>query len=144
MRSGFSGMTFVVGGLRQSLRDILCAIESWVVSPRDLPDERGTRLLALNLTPAQREQYSKYCHFDVIGGDTGRRYCIRYGNAMNVQQLNQNGREVQLLCFAPRGLLPVGDIMLAQKLALELFETDVLNVANRSLPWHYRSDRYLD
>src|SRR5947199_78990 len=93
-----------MGGLRQSLRDILCAIEAWVALPIDLPDERGSRLLALNLTPEQREQYSKYCDFDVIGGNTGWRYRIRYGNAMNIQQLDQNGREVQLLCFAPRGL----------------------------------------
>ena len=131
-----------MGGLRQGLRDILCAIESWVVLPIDLPDERGSRLLALNLTPEQREQYSKYCDFDVVGGNTGRRYRIRYGNAMNIQQLDQNGREVQLLCFAPRGLLPIGDVMLAQKLALELFETDALRIANRSLAWHSALDPY--
>jgi hypothetical protein len=131
-----------MGGLRQSLRDILCAIEAWVALPIDLPDERGSRLLALNLTPEQREQYSKYCDFDVIGGNTGWRYRIRYGNAMNIQQLDQNGREVQLLCFAPRGLLPVGDVMLAQKLALELFETDALRLANRSPTWRSALDPY--
>jgi hypothetical protein len=54
---------------------------------------------------------------------------------MNIQMLDQNGRAVQLLCFVPRGLPPVGDVMLAQKLALELFETDTLRVANHSLAW---------
>jgi hypothetical protein len=34
------------------------------------------------------------------------------------------------LCFVPGDLLPVGDIMLAQKLALELFEIEALKVAN--------------
>ena len=133
-----------MGVLRQSLRDILCALQSWVGLPRDLPDERGSQLLALNLSPAQREQYSKHFDFDVIGGDTGGRYRIRHGCAMNVQQLDQNGGEVQLLCFAPRDRLPVGDVMLAQKLALELFETDVLRVANRSPAWHTALDAHLN
>jgi hypothetical protein len=31
---------------------------------------------------------------------------------------------VRLLCFMPRGELPVGDIMLAQKMAPELFESE--------------------
>ena len=131
-----------MGGLRQSLRDIRHAIESWVALPSDLSDERGSQLLAVNLSPAQRVQYFKHCDFEVIGGDTGRRYRIRYGNAMNVEQLDRNGRQVQLLCFVPRGLLSVGDVMLAQKLALELFETDALRVANRSLAWRSALDAY--
>jgi hypothetical protein len=40
-----------------------------------------------------------------------------------------------LLCFMPRGGLPVGDIMLAQKTALELFESDAVRVATGSLAW---------
>jgi hypothetical protein len=80
----------------------------------------------------------------VTGGETGRRYRIRYGNAMNVQQLDHHGREVQSLCFSPRDLLPVGDVMLAQKLALELIETDALRVANRSLGWRSALDAYSD
>ena len=58
----------------------------------------------------------------MIGGDTGKRYRIHHGYQMNVEQLDQNGRRTRLLCFMPRGGLPVGDIMLAQKIALELFE----------------------
>jgi hypothetical protein len=54
---------------------------------------------------------------------------------MNVEQLDQNGRRTRLLCFMPRGGLPVGDIMLAQKTALELFETDAVRVATGSLAW---------
>ena len=122
-------------GLRKSLRDAWHAFVCWVVLPRDLSEERGAQLLAANLSLTQREQYGTRRDFDVIGGDTGRRYRIRYGNTMNIQLLDQNGRAVQLLCVVPRGLLPVGDIMLAQKLALELFETDTLRVANQSLAW---------
>jgi hypothetical protein len=39
---------------------------------------------------------------------------------------------VRLLCFEPQGALPVGDVMLAQKVALELFEWETLAVANKS------------
>jgi hypothetical protein len=49
---------------------------------------------------------------------------------MNVQLLDSSGRWVSSLCFAPRGQLPVGDVMLAQAIALQLFEYDALNVAN--------------
>ena len=42
-----------------------------------------------------------------------------------------------VLCFAPEGGLVVGDVMLAQKLALELFESDTLKVANRLSPDPY-------
>ena len=95
------------------------------------------QFLTRNLSLAQRKQYAMHGYFDVIGGDTGKRYRIRHGCLMNIEQLDQNNRRVQLLCFTPRGRLPVGDIMLAQKIALELFETDVLRVANRSPAWDY-------
>ncbi len=50
---------------------------------------------------------------------------------MNVHQLDEKDRLVCVLCFAPAGGLVVGDVMLAQKLALELFESDTLKAANR-------------
>jgi hypothetical protein len=34
-------------------------------------------------------------------------------------------------CFFPQGSLVAGDIMLAQKLSLELYEVETLRVANR-------------
>ena len=40
-----------------------------------------------------------------------------------------------MLCFEPQGQLPVGDVMLAQKVALELFESKALRVANASPTW---------
>ena len=51
---------------------------------------------------------------------------------MNVEQFDTKGRLVCRLCFMPEGGLVVGDIMLAQKLALELFESQTLKVANTS------------
>jgi hypothetical protein len=49
---------------------------------------------------------------------------------MNVELLDTTGRPVRWLCFMPKGKLAVGDVMLAQKLALELFESQTLEVAN--------------
>jgi hypothetical protein len=37
---------------------------------------------------------------------------------MNVHQLDPDGHPVQQWCFAPEGRLAVGDVLLAQKIAL--------------------------
>jgi hypothetical protein len=76
----------------------------------------------------------------VIGGDTGGRYRIRLGQQMNVERLDKYGKVVCLMCFLPEGRLPLGDIMLAQKCALELFEQEAVAVANR---WTTRGDLYV-
>jgi hypothetical protein len=93
--------------------------------------ERGLRLLRDNLTPLQRQQYERYGYFDVLGGNTGKRYRIRHGRQMNIDQLDKNGRRVCGWCFFPQGNLVAGDIMLAQKIALELYEVETLRIANR-------------
>ncbi|MGE0852373.1 MAG: hypothetical protein AB7O44_22570 [Hyphomicrobiaceae bacterium] len=93
--------------------------------------ERGLVLLKENLGPDQRQQYDKYGYFDVVGGKSGKRYRIRHGRQMNIEQLDKNGRRVCGWCFYPQGGLVAGDIMLAQKVALELFEADALKIANR-------------
>jgi hypothetical protein len=90
------------------------------------------QLLKENLSAAQREQYKRCNYFDVVGGATGRRYRIRQGHQMNVEQLGDTGGRVRLLCFMPEGCRWVGDVMLAQKIALELFETEALKIANKS------------
>ncbi len=58
---------------------------------------------------------------------------------MNVEQLDNKGRPLRLLCFMPEGDLVAGDMMLAQKLALELFESDALKVANKLSPADFTS-----
>jgi hypothetical protein len=95
---------------------------------------RSIQLLKENLSAAQRQQYERHCHFDVIGGSTGTRYRIRQGYQMNVEQLDRRGKRVRMLCFMPEGRLGVGDIMLAQKLALELFEDEAIKAANKARP----------
>ena len=120
-------------GLRQSVRDLWRSLSAGALPAH----ERGIEFLTQNLSPAQRQQYERHAYFDVIGGDTGKRYRIHHGYQMNVEQLDQDGRRARLLCFMPRGGLPVGDIMLAQKIALELFESDTISVANGSLAWDH-------
>jgi hypothetical protein len=129
-------------GLRQTIRDLLRSLSADAPSSRRTEiagrisaQDCGIQLLTRNLSRIQREQYERRGYFDVIGGDTGKRYRIRYGHQMNVEQLDQKGRTTHVLCFMPRGELPVGDIMLAQKIALELYEAESIKVANRLSTW---------
>jgi len=95
-------------------------------------------LLNSNLTPEQASQLNRTRAFEVIGGATGRRYRIRHASTFNVDLLNERGLVVVSFCFRPLGDdLPVGDIMLAQKNALELFELEALKIANCLYPWEY-------
>jgi hypothetical protein len=125
-----------MAGLRQTVRGLLRSLSGMPgrISHREA-HERGIQFLTQNLSPTQREQYERQGYFDVIGGETAKRYRVHHGYQMNVEQLDQNGRRTRLLCFMPRGGLPVGDIMLAQKPALELFESDAVRVATGSLAW---------
>jgi hypothetical protein len=104
---------------------------------------RGMDLLAEQLSPAQRAQYDRFNYFDVVGGNTGRRYRIRHGHVLNVEVLDSTGHCMCLLCFMPEGHLPVGDVMLAQKLALESFEAEAIKVAHMSPPLHMSRSRDL-
>jgi hypothetical protein len=91
-------------------------------------NSRGIRLLTQNLSPAQRADYAKHKYFNVVGGSTGRRYRITNRSSMNVYLLDNNGLAQCLLCFLPQGTHVLGDILLAQKLALELFESEAIRV----------------
>jgi hypothetical protein len=104
-------------------------------------EQKGLALLRLWLSPEQAEQFSCYRHFDVIGSDTGSRYRIRPGRMMNVEQLDSAGNKVFAWCFLPVGNLASGDCMLAQKIALETFESNALAIANRSNEFSLRAAR---
>jgi hypothetical protein len=106
----------------------LLSIAGWSVANR-----RGLELLKANLTTAQLNDFMTYRRFDVVGGVSGRVYRIRYAGTMNVKELDRNGRCVRRLCFYPEGLVH-GDIVLAQKAALEAFETETLAIANKYPP----------
>jgi hypothetical protein len=98
---------------------------------KDRPEARGLRLLRAWLSPEQRAQFDAFGHFDVIGSVTGKRYRIHFGISANVQEIGEDGRPRTGWCFVPEGFLVPGDIMLAQKIALETSEAAALSVANR-------------
>jgi hypothetical protein len=99
---------------------------------RDAANERAIALLKTCLTPEQREDYEKHQFFDVIGSDTGRLYRIKYGTQSNIIEIDKRrARRICGWCFLPEGGLAAGDVMLAQKIALENEELETLAVANR-------------
>lgn len=95
------------------------------------PEARGRRLLRDWLSAGQRAQFDADRYFDVTGSDSGKRYRICYGTAANIRELDRDGNEGTGWCFAPVGALVPGDVMLAQKIALETSETATLALANR-------------
>lgn len=56
------------------------------------PDGRSRRLLQQWLTPLQWKQLTTRGYFDVIGSQSGSRYRIYTGSAMNVCLLDDKGR----------------------------------------------------
>jgi hypothetical protein len=90
-------------------------------------EQRALKLLVTELSPTQRAQYLSAGHFEVVGGHTGRRYRILRSAQMDVERLDDTGRRVELLCFAPEPPAPIGEVLSS----LELFEIDALNLANR-------------
>ncbi|WGD54977.1 hypothetical protein QA641_14300 [Bradyrhizobium sp. CB1650] len=109
------------------------------------PEGRSLRLLREWLSPAQREQFARKGYFEVIGSDSGTRYRIHAGASVNVGEIDERGRLHVGLCFMPIGTLPIGDVMLAQKIALETCESEVRRVARRFAPngFHFRQPRPL-
>ncbi|MBI5260379.1 MAG: hypothetical protein HY852_01005 [Bradyrhizobium sp.] len=95
---------------------------------------RGRRLLREWLPAEQRAQFDAEGYFDVIGCDTGKRYRIRQGTSANVYEIDAAGRCGMGWCFVPAGGLVEGDVMLAQKIALETSELSALAVANSFPP----------
>jgi hypothetical protein len=60
-----------------------------------------------------------------------------YGTATNIYEIDRAGRSQSVLCFVPTRPLAAGDVMLAQKIALETDEWSALAVAKRFVPsWH--------
>ena len=94
-------------------------------------EARGVLLLRQWLSPEQLAQYDARSYFEVTGCDSGKRYRISHGTAMNIRELEGDGRARVGWCFVPRGYLVAGDVMLAQKIALETDEHGALAVANK-------------
>jgi len=101
-------------------------------------EARGEALLKAWLSPEQLAQYNSLRYFDVTGCHSGRRYRIRHGVSMNVYELDAFGAPLVGRCFVPKDNLVAGDVMLAQKIALETNERGALLVA-KSFPPRWRA-----
>lgn len=114
------------------------AIRNWYLDSGCTDAEmRGINLLKEWLSPEQLAQYESHRYFDLIGSQSGKRYRIRYGAGMNITQIGSRGNVEAGLCFVPCEQLVAGDVMLAQKIALEKDESSALAVARRFSPtWH--------
>jgi hypothetical protein len=128
-------MFIVRGALLARVRSRVNAVRQLYRQSLDLvrsaKERRGLQLMQEWLSPAQRRQFETFGYFDVVGCTSGRLYRI-YHTPMppNVYEISRVGRRKHAVCFAPVGPLVKGDVMLAQKIALETDEQGALSVAN--------------
>src|SRR5262249_3543030 len=99
--------------------------------PRKGAEQKARQLLTEWLSPTQLAQYKRKGHFEVTGCHSGKRYRIRSNGQLNIDELDERDRTLVVWCFGPEGHLPIGDIMLAQKIALKTEERAALAIANR-------------
>ena len=102
---------------------------AWLKEGEPSRRARGLQLLREWLSSEQLAQSEANGYFDVIGGDSGKRYRIHAGTNMNITELDDAGSPRRGWCFVPEGYLVAGDVMLAQKIALETNERGALAVA---------------
>jgi hypothetical protein len=87
-------------------------------------EKRADDLLRLCLTPQQIDDFEKKnCFYIEIDGTGGKkeRYRIDRGSHGNVKQIDDKGSIIRSFCIQPSGV-PVGDVLLTQKLWLEASE----------------------
>lgn len=107
------------------------AVNSQPATEREVAEGRGMKLLYEHLTPTQAHTYSAKGYFDVTGGDSGKTYRIRKASTYNVVELDESGHIALYYCFLPVGGLVIGDVLLAQKISLEVDEKAALKIANK-------------
>jgi hypothetical protein len=109
------------------------AFRDWYVRPSEI-EQRGLNLLREWLSQEQLAQYDAHKYFEVIGCHTGKRYRIHHGSGANVTELDDAALPRTGWCFVPNDHLVAGDVMLAQKIALETDERGALAAANNFTP----------
>jgi len=95
-------------------------------------ERKSLALLCQWLSAEQLAQFEARRSFEVTGCDSGKRYRIAYGTMQNIAELDKQGGHIRRWCFQPMGLIAIGDVMLAQKIALETYEKKALKIANSS------------
>ena len=92
-------------------------------------EEKAMQLLLDNLEENQVEIFKKTGCF-VVTGQSGKKYKINKGRVRNVEELRVDGTTERRMCFHPELYVPDYDTMLAQKLMLELNESEARRIAN--------------
>lgn len=94
--------------------------------------EKADALLQENLSEEQRRELEEHRYFTVESPGSKRRYRVKAGHGKhgNIIEVDERGREVSSICAAPRGNVPEGDYLLAQKLFLEHDEEEFRRIAN--------------
>jgi hypothetical protein len=100
----------------------------------DVREARGLKLLREWLSQEQLAQYDASGFFDVTGCNSGNRYRVHRGAAMNIVEIDDVGGIRTGWCFIPKACLVAGDVMLAQKIALETDERGALAIAKKFTP----------
>ena len=131
----FTALVGLLNGLLLARSGQEGCLSHWYASEwerlRPESEVRALKLLKDWLSPAQLSAYEDRRYFDVVGCDSGTAYRIHHGTQGNIEQLDAHGQPVCGWCFVPEGGLVAGDVMLAQKIALETYESSALGVANR-------------
>ena len=131
LAAGFTVLVIFCAMIVALLIDLLSNRQAQVPAQRRKVEQRAYTLLKEWLSPEQLARFESHRHFEVQGSHSGKCYRIRDRRFMNIDELNKDGARIAVWCFGPAGCLPIGDVMLAQKIALETDEQAALAVANR-------------
>lgn len=105
--------------------------ELWL--EQKVAERRSWEYLLEWLTSKQLEQWQQRNWFDVVGNVTGAVYTIEPPRSFNIVQWCHCGNYPFLrICVVPKRRLPPGDVLVTQKLGLELDEEETYRVANKS------------
>lgn len=92
--------------------------------------QKSEALLVSLLDAQQRKELEEQNAFMVLS-QLNKRYRIRRGRSMNVDELDTEGKKIATLCAHPSEAVPDADTMVAQMLMLTHNEQAFLKVANR-------------
>ena len=97
---------------------------------RDNAAWKAHELLLRHMTPRQRDDYEWEERFRVTTR-RGHRYVIGKAYCQNVVRVSRRGKPMRVYCLSVAGGVPLGDVLLAQKLMLDADERQFLKVARQ-------------
>lgn len=109
---------------QEQTRDTVRAHRERVAAQR-----RARRLLLSCLSQRQQKEYRETQAFTVVGS-RGQRYLIKKGRQHNVFRIGERGQSELEFCITLDASLPDEDVMLAQKLLLEVDEEEFFRRSN--------------